>query len=126
MSARSSGSTPAGSRGASSRRTKANRSARMPLTPSRASVAAAAAAGRAQRSARALARLVNVVRVLRRDGIALERHDGIGEAVALVGLHPRLHAGAGAELERDERQSQAGCARHSFTSARTWVWYSVS
>src|SRR5688572_3736312 len=69
------------------------------------SIAAAAAAGRASRSARAFARLVDVARVRARDGIAVERHDRVGEVIALVRLDPGLDAAAADESRHQGSQA---------------------
>src|SRR5690606_12149478 len=74
-------------------------------------VAAAAAARRAFAAAGGLARLVDVLYVGARHRIAIQRHDRVGEAVALVGLHPGLDAAAGRQDERHaEREEDAQLA----------------
>src|SRR5579862_5562084 len=64
------------------------------------SVAAATTADAAGCAAGAFAALEHVIEVTRGDRIAIESHDGIGQMLALIGLHPGLH-----------RASAQGCAR---------------
>src|SRR5690242_9709481 len=90
-SARSSGSTPAWAARTAPSSNSVMRRMRFTL----ASIAAATAATAAGGAARAFARLVDVARVGARDRIPIERHDRIGEVVALVRLDPRLNAAAG-------------------------------
>src|SRR4051812_49210599 len=63
------------------------------------SVASAAAAYTARGTSGAFARLEDVVEVGTRDRITVERHDGIGKVLALVGLHPGLNGRAATEEE---------------------------
>src|SRR5688572_9770184 len=95
-------------------------------------VTAAAAAGAAQRAARAFACLVHVVEVRRGNGIRIERHDRIGERLALVRLDPRLDVAAAGQREcqytanRQPPTVDRFHVLHSLSRARIWFRYSPS
>src|SRR5262245_39744041 len=82
--------------------------------------AATAATRSAFGAARAGARFVHVVQVRRRDRIAIEAHDRIGEIVPLVRAYPRLDRHATARRTRDNQQKHY-VANHASASQKKYV-----
>src|SRR6478735_10564830 len=130
-SARSSGSTPACAVVAHS--TSASAAIRLreflvTTDPSRAAATAARATGGALG---AFTHLEHVIHVRGGHRIRIYGHDGIGQMLALVGLHPGLDGRAGRRQKGDAgNQQQLAHGLHSSvysrTSARIWSRYSFS
>src|SRR5690349_22142225 len=76
-----------------------------------ASVAATTASLDACRAARALAHAALVLEMLVGEHVARQLHDRIGEALALVGLDPRLDAAAAEQQRRREPRDEREASR---------------
>jgi len=74
--------------------------------------------------------LEHVIQVGIRDRIAVERHDGIGEVLALIGFHPGLDRRAPSEEKshsyRDQSYTGVHVGAHSRTRLRMLSRYSFS